>query len=120
MLAWPFPQLAYAPFRTMTRRWQRVQRRAGPLGFGVDAAHRVWWHGPAGADAAALAAQVDRRSGRAASQVVHFPYAVHFPTTLPFLYEPLDLQHRHLPSSSPTASEPGATESTARAASGPA
>src|SRR6185312_4490978 len=31
VVAWPFAQVAYAPFRTMTRRWQRAVRRAGPL-----------------------------------------------------------------------------------------
>ncbi|MFN8633098.1 MAG: glycosyltransferase family 1 protein [Chloroflexota bacterium] len=96
VVAWPFPQLAYAPFRTMTRKWQRVQRRAGPLGFGVDAAHRLWWHADRALTRPPSAAQADRVLRGRGVEVVHFPYAVHFPTTLPFVYEPLDLIHRHL------------------------
>jgi glycosyltransferase involved in cell wall biosynthesis len=97
VLAWPFPQLAYAPFRTMTRRWQRAKGRAGPLGFGVDAAHRVWWQAQRRLERPLSAARVDGALRARGVEVVHFPYAVHFPTTLPFVYEPLDLQHRHLP-----------------------
>jgi glycosyltransferase involved in cell wall biosynthesis len=97
VLPWPFPQLAYAPFRTMTRRWQRVQRRAGRLRYGVNAAHWIWWQARQATLRAPSAAQVDRTLRARGVQVVHFTYAVHFPTTLPFIYEPLDLQHRHLP-----------------------
>src|SRR5215213_10209287 len=60
VLAWPFPQVAYAPFRTLTRRWQRAVRRAGPLGFGVDAAHRVWWQARGILTRPPTAAQADR------------------------------------------------------------
>ena len=95
--AWPFPQPAFAPFRTMTRRWQRARRRAGRLGFGVDAAHRVWWGTRRALARPPTAAQADRELRARGVDVVHFPYAVHFPTTIPFVFEPLDLQHRHLP-----------------------
>lgn len=30
-------------------------------------------------------------------ELVHFPYQRYFPTTLPFIFEPWDLQHIHLP-----------------------
>ncbi len=30
-------------------------------------------------------------------EVMHFPYQRYFPTTLPFIFEPWDLQHVHLP-----------------------
>src|SRR5688572_11746449 len=59
VLVWPFPQVAYAPFRTMTRRWQRVHRRSGRFGFGVDAAHRVWWHARRALTRPPSAAQAD-------------------------------------------------------------
>jgi glycosyltransferase involved in cell wall biosynthesis len=97
VMVWPFPQVAYAPFRTMTRRWQRLQRRSGRLGFGVDAAHRVWWHARRALTRPPSAAQADRVLRARGVDVVHFPYAVHFQTSIPFVYEPLDLQHRHLP-----------------------
>jgi glycosyltransferase involved in cell wall biosynthesis len=97
VISWPFPQVAYAPFRTLTRRWQRAVRKAGPLGPGVDTAHRVWWHARRALTRPPGAAQVDRQLRALGASVVHFPYAVHFETSLPFLYEPLDLQHRHLP-----------------------
>jgi glycosyltransferase involved in cell wall biosynthesis len=94
---WPFPQVAYAPFRTMTRRWQRVHRRSGLFGCGVDVAHRVWWHASRALTRPPSAAQADRVLRARGVDVVHFPYAVRFQTGLPFIYEPLDLQHRHLP-----------------------
>jgi glycosyltransferase involved in cell wall biosynthesis len=97
VLVWPFPQVAYAPFRTMTRRWQRVHRRSGRFGFGVDAAHRVWWHASRALTRPPSAAQADDVLRARGVDVVHFPYAVHFQTTVPFIYEPLDLQHRHFP-----------------------
>lgn len=97
VLGWPFSQPAYAPFRTMTRRWQRVRRRAGRFGFGVDAAHRLWWHAGRALTRPPTAAQADGVLKSRGVDVVHFPYAVHFPTTIPFVFEPLDLQHRHYP-----------------------
>ena len=97
VMVWPFPQVAYAPFRTMTRRWQRVHRRSGRFGFGVDAAHRIWWHASRALTRPPTAAQADGVLRTRGVDVVHFPYAVHFQTSLPFVYEPLDLQHRHFP-----------------------
>ena len=97
VVVWPFPQVAYAPFRTMTRRWQRIHRRSGRLGFGVDAAHRIWWHARRALTRPPSATQADHVLREHGVDVVHFPYAVHFKTSIPFIYEPLDLQHRHLP-----------------------
>jgi glycosyltransferase involved in cell wall biosynthesis len=34
---------------------------------------------------------------KAGVEVVHFPYQRYFPTSLPFIFEPWDLQHIHLP-----------------------
>lgn len=34
---------------------------------------------------------------RAGVEVVHFPYQRYFPTSLPYIFEPWDLQHIHLP-----------------------
>ncbi|MCC6179826.1 MAG: glycosyltransferase family 4 protein [Chloroflexi bacterium] len=97
VIPWPYPQKAAAPYRTMTRRWQRLHRRAGRLGIGVDAAHRAWWHTRRALTRPPTAAQIDPALLEQAVDVVHFPYPVAFDTRLPYLYEPWDLQHRHHP-----------------------
>jgi glycosyltransferase involved in cell wall biosynthesis len=63
----------------------------------VDAAHRVWWQARRALTRPPSAAQADGVLRTLGVDVVHFPYAVHFQTTIPFIYEPLDLQHRHFP-----------------------
>lgn len=97
VVPWPFPQKAFAPYRNMTRRWTRWHTRAGALGPGVDALHWGWWHARRAMAHNPNERQADEflRSRRAS--LVHFTYGVYFPTTLPYLYEPWDLQHRHYP-----------------------
>lgn len=41
--------------------------------------------------------ELTRKLERAGVEVVHFPYQRYFPTSLPFIFEPWDLQHIHLP-----------------------
>lgn len=43
------------------------------------------------------AAELTRRLKQTNVEVVHFPYQRYFPTTLPYIFEPWDLQHIHLP-----------------------
>lgn len=97
VVPWPFPQKAYAPYRSMTRRWSRWQTRAGALGPGVDALHWSWWHVRRAMARNPNARQSDQFLKSRGVSVVHFAYGVRFGTTLPFLYEPWDLQHRHYP-----------------------
>lgn len=42
-------------------------------------------------------AELTRKLKQMNVEVVHFPYQRYFPTTLPFIFEPWDLQHIHLP-----------------------
>ena len=97
VLTWPYPQKAYAAVRRLTPRWRRWQARAGPLGIGVDALHRTWWL------AQRLAAgQPDPRKADAflaarGASVLHLAYPTAFDTSVPTVFEPWDLQHRHHP-----------------------
>lgn len=43
------------------------------------------------------ATQLTKKLRNAGVEVVHFPYQRYFPTSLPFIFEPWDLQHIHLP-----------------------
>lgn len=43
------------------------------------------------------AAELTRKLKQMNVEVVHFPYQRYFPTTIPFIFEPWDLQHIHLP-----------------------
>jgi glycosyltransferase involved in cell wall biosynthesis len=97
VVPWPFPQKAFAPFRSMTRRWTRWHNRAGALGPGVNALHWGWWQTRRALSRNPSAHQADEFLRSRGVSVVHFSYGVRFPTTLPYLYEPWDLQHRHHP-----------------------
>lgn len=82
---------------TIGNRYLRMVRRfAGPFGATMDRALIVRRTrqfacelGTAAANDAALRAL--------GVQIVHFPYGSTFPTTLPYVYEPHDIQHRHYP-----------------------
>ena len=43
------------------------------------------------------ATQLSQKLKNVGIEVVHFPYQRYFPTNLPFIFEPWDLQHIHLP-----------------------
>jgi glycosyltransferase involved in cell wall biosynthesis len=97
VVPWPFPQKSYSPRRRKTARWERWEAQAGPLGFGVDVLHRGWWQARR-----AMARMPDVRHTDAflrarGIDMMHFAYSIRFPTRLPFIYEPWDLQHRHHP-----------------------
>ena len=79
------------------QRWTRWQIQAGRLGFGVDAAHWGWWQARRTLAMVPDVRQTDAFLRNLGAEVVHFDYPIRFGTTLPFLYEPWDLQHRHHP-----------------------
>ena len=96
VVPWPFPK-APAPSRAMTRRWSRWRAQAGRLGPGVNALHWSWWHARRAMTRTPDARQTDAFLRSRGVSVMHFAYGIRFGTSLPFLYEPWDLQHRHYP-----------------------
>jgi len=97
VVAWPYPRKGPGPVRRLTPRWQRWRAQAGPLGLGVDGVHRVLWEArrlTARPPDPKLADAFLRSHG---AGVVHFAYSITFGTSVPFIYEPWDLQHRHHP-----------------------
>lgn len=112
--------------KRMTPRWQRLVQKLGSLGPMAMAAHGCYaFRQPLSPRAKALAAQpgmaniipplyrfyyglrygarypnrrmADRLLRDMGMSVVHFPYPLHFQTSLPFVYEPWGLPHRHQP-----------------------
>ena len=97
VVTWPYPQKAYAAVRRLTPRWQRWQAQAGPLGIGVDALHRAWWQARRLTATRPDPVKADAFLAAHGASVIHFAYPTRFGTSVPFLYEPWDLQHRHHP-----------------------
>ena len=95
VVAWPFPQPW--KFRRMSPRWRRLQARAGALGPAVEVAHRGWWHARRATSRRPTTGQSDGLLASRGVDVVHFPSPTRFATSLPYLYEPWDLLHRHHP-----------------------
>jgi len=105
---WPFTQVGYPPPFTFRRplgaRAKRLKARAGSLGPGVTFAY---WMYRCGRDLYErlnhqppqnpTAPEIDPILRAQGVSIVHFPYAQYFETTLPFIYEPWDLQHCHYP-----------------------
>lgn len=97
VVAWPFPLKGYPGLRKRQGYWRTAHQFAGPLRRYVDSAHRRLWEREQAKTGNPDAKRADPALRQQAVQVVHFPYAVPFGTTLPFIYEPWDLQHRHFP-----------------------
>jgi glycosyltransferase involved in cell wall biosynthesis len=77
-------------------RWRRLRQKAGPLGPAVAAVQRAY-HRLKGRDGWVDPAEVESTLKAAGVSVLHFPFPQWFRTSIPFLYEPWDLQHRHYP-----------------------
>jgi glycosyltransferase involved in cell wall biosynthesis len=97
MVAWPFPQSGFPGARKREGLWRPAVRHSGPLRRYVDGVHRRLWEYETRHLRNPDAEESDSILRAHGAQVVHFPYAVPFGTDLPFVYEPWDLQHRHLP-----------------------
>jgi glycosyltransferase involved in cell wall biosynthesis len=97
VVPWPFRQKSFAPRRAKSARWTRWHAQAGPLGFGVEAAHWGWWQARQAMVRVPDVRQTDAFLRTRGADAVHFAYPIRFGTALPFLYEPWDLQHRHHP-----------------------
>jgi glycosyltransferase involved in cell wall biosynthesis len=78
VLEWP--PIAYSvarPARLLEQAWSRGRKQQPP-----QVAH---------------GREISKALAGMGVDLVHFPYQRHFPTPLPSLYEPWDLQHRHFP-----------------------
>lgn len=97
VISWPRSMTEPPAYRRLTDRWQRWKRRAGRLGPGVEALNWGWWHARRPLRRRPKQQEVDRFLRGLGASVVHFTYPIGFPTGLPYLFEPWDLQHRHHP-----------------------
>jgi len=97
VVPWPFRQKGLGPYRRRTARWQRWQARAGHLGFAVDAVHWGWWQARRGLERSPDQRKSDAFLRTRDASVLHFAAPTWFATSLPFLYEPWDLQHLYHP-----------------------
>jgi len=105
---WPFSQVGYPVPLTFRRplgvRAKKFRDMTGPFGPGVTLAYWIYRgsrdlyqrlsHPPQQNPTAREVDPILRAQG---VSIVHFPYAQYFETTLPFIYEPWDLQHCHYP-----------------------
>jgi len=87
----------YAHETPLTPRVQRIARRVGPLRFMVAPAYRLYRGIRDDAARPMVAARADRILRSRGVKVVHFPYPLHFETSLPYVYEPWGLPHHHQP-----------------------
>ena len=87
----------YAHSTPLTPKVQRLARRAGPLRFMVAPAYRLYRGVRDEAARPMVAARADNILQSKGVEVVHFPYPLHFETSLPFIYEPWGLPHHHQP-----------------------
>ncbi len=75
--------------------WRRAIKAAGPLKGPVVELMRL--RGDKAGPMWPSAVENDRFLGQSNVRVVHFPYPQYFETSLPFVYEPWGLPHRHFP-----------------------
>jgi glycosyltransferase involved in cell wall biosynthesis len=87
----------YAHSTPLTPKVQRLAQRAGPLRFMVAPAYRLYRGLKDEAVRPMVAARADTILQSKGVEVVHFPYPLHFKTSLPFIYEPWGLPHHHQP-----------------------
>ena len=101
--AWLLPHLGHGqkmiewpPFRCELPRAGRSDVAAGFTRVLRDVVWKMLGRGTVSAFSNS-ARRLTRKLKRAGVEVVHFPYQRYFPTSLPFIFEPWDLQHIHLP-----------------------
>ncbi len=87
----------YAHNTPLTPKAQRLARSAGPLRFMVPPAYRLYRGIRDEATRPMVAARADKILRSKGVEVVHFPYPLHFETSLPYVYEPWGLPHHHQP-----------------------
>ncbi|HEC14106.1 MAG TPA: glycosyltransferase family 1 protein [Acidiferrobacteraceae bacterium] len=96
VIDWPYPMSAPVSNAVSSERWIKVRRRLGPTKLLFD--YLVWLYRYIKAQRPLpSAAKCDALLGKYNIDVVHFGWPGTFPTNLPYIYEPHDLQHRHYP-----------------------
>lgn len=87
----------YAANTPLTPNAQRLAKSMGPLKFMVAPAYRLYRGVRDEATRPMVAARADKILKSKRISVVHFPYPLHFETSLPYVYEPWGLPHHHQP-----------------------
>lgn len=88
----------YYAFNTpLTPKAQRLANRLGPMKFMVAPAYRLYRGVRDETARPMVAARADKILKSKGVSVVHFPYPLHFETSLPYVYEPWGLPHHHQP-----------------------
>jgi glycosyltransferase involved in cell wall biosynthesis len=99
---WPWSYSWYQPNpkTPLGARSRKLQALLGPAGGVVPPLYRLYRHykgARSGGPPPMTTARADRELRAHQVSVVHFPYPHHFPTRLPFVYEPWGLPHHHQP-----------------------
>jgi glycosyltransferase involved in cell wall biosynthesis len=87
----------YAHNTVLTPKVQRIARRVGPLRFMVAPAYRLYRGVRDEAARPMFVARADNILKARGVEAIHFPYPLHFETSLPYVYEPWGLPHHHQP-----------------------
>lgn len=87
----------YASDTPLTPKAQRLVKKLGPLKFMAAPAYRLYRGVRDEAARPMVAARADKILKSTGVSVVHFPYPLHFETSLPYVYEPWGLPHHHQP-----------------------
>ena len=87
----------YAVNTSLTPKALRLAKRLGPMKFMVAPAYRFYRGVRDEAARPMVAARADKILKSKGVSVVHFPYPLHFETSLPYVYEPWGLPHHHQP-----------------------
>jgi glycosyltransferase involved in cell wall biosynthesis len=96
VIDWPFPMSMPAMAPPESTRVRRIRKLLGPARPLFDAYYERRWRRRI-AQTMPRAADCDAILGRHGVEVIHFGWPAVFPTQIPFVYEPQDLQHRHYP-----------------------
>lgn len=87
----------YAANTPLTPKVQRLAKRLGPFKFIAAPAYRLYRGMRDEASRPMVAARANKILKSKGVAVVHFPYPLHFETSLPYVYEPWGLPHHHQP-----------------------
>lgn len=93
---WPYVQIEYSSSISMNGRWGKLRRSFRKAGRAVDIAYYLYKNSFLKLKLPTVK-KADKFLKARGISVIHFPNPLFFDTSIPFLYEPWDLQHRHYP-----------------------